>query len=103
MPELPEPLDVGTATLGVEYSRDRHEATRTVTVGDRAFVHSRPRVTKDGAKGDGFASWWAAFIRGARQRPSRDLEPLRFMDLFSSVGGLSVGAMEAISSVGLRP
>ena len=33
----------------------------------------------------------------------REKVPFRFIDLFSSVGGLSLGAVEAITSLGMRP
>lgn len=51
---------------------------------------------------DAFAAWWSAYIRGPRAQVHRNAPPVRFIDLFSSVGGLSLGALEAMASLGLR-
>jgi DNA (cytosine-5)-methyltransferase 1 len=52
--------------------------------------------------GDGYKAWWGSFIRGDRPKVDRSARPIRFIDLFSSVGGLSLGAMDAMTSLGLR-
>lgn len=87
--------------VGVGYQVAQREVARHVTVGDRTIMHARPRLgTASG--GDGFAEWWGSYIRGAKAPPDRTVKPLRFVDLFSSVGGLSLGAMEAASALGKR-
>lgn len=95
-------LDVDLANgLSVEYKQSEASVERVVSVAGRATTHVRPFVEPLPTP-DAFTAWWGSFIRGAKPRPNRELEPLRFIDLFSSVGGLSVGAMEAISSLGMR-
>lgn len=102
MTTAPDHLDVDLVHgLKVEYERTETEAVRTVTVGDRTVSHARPHPTHD-PYDDGFRTWWGGYIKGAKPKANRDLEPMRFIDLFSSVGGLSLGAMEAMSSLGLR-
>lgn len=73
---------------------------RVTAVGDREVVDARDPV--DDEASDPFASWWGAYMRGSKPPPDRDSQPLRFIDLFSSVGGLSLGASEAISALGMR-
>lgn len=87
--------------ISVTYRARQGEASRTVTVGGRVVTQVRPHGT-DGRLSDPFAQWWGGYIRGQRPAADRGAEPLRFVDLFSSVGGLSVGAMEAIGALGLR-
>lgn len=102
MTKNPDRLDVDlTHGLRVEFERTDAKVLRTVTVDDRTVVHTRALGEHDSSD-DGFRAWWGSYVRGAKPRVDRDLEPLRFIDLFSSVGGLSLGAMEAMSSLGLR-
>lgn len=90
------------SSLAVRYESDPIGVTRSVLFGDQAITGAVRRRVTDGS-GDEFADWWGSFIRGTRRDPDRLAPDFRFIDLFSSVGGLSVGAMEAISSVGRRP
>lgn len=102
MTASPDRLDVDlTRGLRVEFTRTQSEVMRTVTVGDRVIAHTRP-VMGANKSDDGFKAWWGSFIRDGKPKVDRDVQPLRFIDLFSSVGGLSVGAMEAMTSLGLR-
>ena len=100
------PLDALDLDLMAKFSLMFNSAgvvTRSVRIGDHTVEHTRSHPDAASATGDGFADWWNAFMRGPRQRPERDVDTLKFVDLFSSGGGgLSLGAMEAISSVGLR-
>lgn len=49
-----------------------------------------------------FKGHWGEFLRGDRPRVDRSLPPVRFVDLFSSVGGLSVGAIHGMAELGFR-
>lgn len=88
--------------VAVDYSEAGTDVIRSVVVGSREVTaaRERPRLPRGG---DSFADWWGSTILGPRQPGNRDATPLRFVDLFSSVGGLSLGAMDAITSVGSRP
>jgi len=98
-----------TRKMDLTYAVGQSDVSRTLNVGAATISHVRPhslagkRVSANGVTSDGFSAWWGAFIRGEKEKPERGKTPFRFIDLFSSVGGLSVGAMEAISSVGMRP
>lgn len=97
----PDRLDVDLGTdVGVSYETSNRVVARTVTVGSRVTTQERP--LPEASLGDSaFPAWWSAFIRGERVRASKSAEKVRFLDLFSSVGGLSVGAMEAMGALGL--
>lgn len=89
-------------TGGVEigYGVTGDVVQRTVAVGGQFATHERPLdLTQPG--GDPFSNWWGSFIRGPKQKTARRLPRLRYLDLFSSVGGLSVGAVEAMAAFGM--
>lgn len=88
--------------VAVDYAESGADVIRSVAVGSQEVISVRDRPSSAGG-GDGFADWWGSTILGPRQSGNRDATPLRFVDLFSSVGGLSLGAMDAIASVGSRP
>jgi DNA (cytosine-5)-methyltransferase 1 len=52
---------------------------------------------------DPFADWWKSSLTTEPMTLLAEAEPLRFMDLFSSVGGLTLGFSDAVRSVGRRP
>ena len=95
-----ETLQANTS-LSIEYVASVGEVARVVSVGDRSVTHVRPLGANRKPK-DAFAAWWRSFVRGSKPVPNRDSQPLRYVDLFSSVGGLSVGATEAIDALGMR-
>jgi DNA (cytosine-5)-methyltransferase 1 len=105
---LLDPSDLGTG-LTVVYAVEGDEVRHTVRVDGSAVTRTRS-VTTSGpgrksmhtARLDTFAAWWSSYIRGERPTQQRDAQPLRYIDLFSSVGGLSLGAMEAIAALGMR-
>ena len=61
------------------------------------------------AKGDPMAAWWRAYLDNGDKfgLPLSSTEvnskEIRYIDLFSSVGGLSLGFEEAVRSLGHRP
>jgi DNA (cytosine-5)-methyltransferase 1 len=95
----PHPQDIDG---GVLYGTSATSVTRVVNVSGRALRSERP-IAPSGRDANSFAEWWGSFIRGPIVSPDRSAPPLKFIDLFSSVGGLSIGAMDAIASVGRRP
>lgn len=98
----PAPADFPASqvpTLG--YDITQREVTRTVAVGDRATTQTRRRK-RPAVRGNGFAEWWGSYVRGPRSLPAPEATPIRIVDLFSSVGGLSLGAMEAAAALGMR-
>lgn len=107
--EAPLPDADLTNGLSIGYEVKAGEVARTVGLGGRIVTHARPRhraprrsAPSTLERKDAFAAWWGSYIRGEKAAPERDREPFRFMDLFSSVGGLSLGAIEAMSSLGMR-
>lgn len=83
------------------YSVSDEKVRLELGMGDATVEHIRRRAGSL-VDSDGFAEWWGSYIRGARPAPVRGLTQLRFIDLFSSVGGLSLGAMEAAAVLGMR-
>jgi DNA (cytosine-5)-methyltransferase 1 len=59
--------------------------------------HFRPHSV---GSGDPFQSWWHSFLVNERVSSSWGGDPIRILDLFSSVGGLTLGVSEAIQAMG---
>jgi DNA (cytosine-5)-methyltransferase 1 len=87
--------------MSIGYATERTMVTRTV-VGGNTTTSSRRIHKACNARGDSFAAWWGSYLRGEKQIAEPDLPRVRFLDLFSSVGGLTLGAVEAITSLGMR-
>jgi DNA (cytosine-5)-methyltransferase 1 len=85
----------------VGYKTGHGRVSRGITVGETEFADIRTLLAGDGDLNP-FASWWGSYLRGAKPQVNRDHQPLKFIDLFSSVGGLSLGASEAVSALGMR-
>lgn len=64
---------------------------------DSAFVLSEPYASDPEA-------WWAGFLRDSEafRIPKSSTAPVRILDLFSSVGGLALGAVTACSLLGRK-
>jgi DNA (cytosine-5)-methyltransferase 1 len=96
----PDQLELELANgVKLDYEVDADTVVRTATLRQRSAIESQRSLVQP-RETDAFAAWWSAFIRGERVQGVRGAERVRMVDLFSSVGGLSVGAMEAISAVG---
>ncbi len=87
--------------IRVQYTAGDGRASRESTIGETTFVDIRDATAGDSGR-DPFASWWGSYMKGPKPSVGRDNQPLRFLDLFSSVGGLSLGASEAIAALGMR-
>jgi len=74
--------------------------TRTVVIDDQAIL-SKVRLT-DPDKEDkaDLATWWRAYLKGARPKLSSKSSPLRTFDLFSGPGGLALGFRQAAEECG---
>ena len=87
--------------LELAFKKSAHGVTRCLSVGSRNFA-----VENAGHGADAtplWAQWWGGFVRGRVGVPSRSLSrALRTVDLFASAGGLSVGAREAATALGMR-
>ena len=91
---LPDP------DLAVSYGVRSRRATLSVQRSGHETIVSRPHVT---GSGDPFQSWWKSFLTRPRLSESRVTgAPVRILDLFSSVGGLTLGVTEAMRAIG-RP
>lgn len=86
------------------HSRKGSIVKETISIAGKDLVHSRRIHGKDKFEiADPFAAWWGSYLRSPREEPNLEHKPVRFLDLYSSVGGLSLGAMEAIRTMGMRP
>jgi DNA (cytosine-5)-methyltransferase 1 len=87
--------------LEFKYEAAEGLVSRGLKVGETEFADVRSLPSCD-PELDPFAAWWRAYAQGPKPLPNRNRQPLRFIDLFSSVGGLSLGASEAILGLGMR-
>lgn len=83
-----------------EFVRTAEGLERTVTLRQRSHTTALGPVPKSG---EAFAHWW----KGTLKEPKRPRQPsgtasLNVLDLFSSVGGLSLGFSEAAHALGFR-
>ncbi len=56
--------------------------------------------------GDGvepWMRWWRSYLRGSVAEVEESGTPVRMVDLFCGIGGLSLGAAEAVRAVGMTP
>ena len=97
-PSVPSEPD----SICVDYARVGNVATRAVTVGDQVVLGERSLLSTE-LQEEPFAGWWRSYISEQARSSGNAGQPIRFMDLFSSVGGLSLGAMDAITAIGRRP
>jgi hypothetical protein len=74
------------------------------TVIDRSFPSSKKAIS------DPMSGWWRTFLDNEDKYASplqsignRSDKEISYIDLFSSVGGLSLGLEEAVKSLGFRP
>ena len=90
--------------LSVEYRRVSSVLEREIQALSRKILQTRKRKGRNPLETkDAFAAWWGSYLRGDRDPIQVDAQPVRFVDLYSSVGGLSLGAVEAIQALGMRP
>ena len=90
---LPEP------DLGLSYAIRNRRVHLLLKLGDRQVASTRVHQV---GSGDPFLSWWRSFLTSKRVLESAELEPVRILDLFSSVGGLTLGVSEALRAMGRR-
>lgn len=92
------------ATLTVDYSFSGGGDPQ-ISLRSGATIHAALAVPPtDGAERDPFRAWWGSFLAGGRPQATPDRttdQPLRVLDLFSSVGGLSLGFVTAMRLFGL--
>lgn len=81
--------------------------TRNVQVGNHATVsHLNLTVPTKIARKDPFGAWWRSFLDDETNfGPTVEEMPTNcsYIDLFSSVGGLSLGFEQALKAVGVKP
>lgn len=102
MPSIQESLLTGDEQL-LSFSSAGAWVAATPSVGEGQASGTGLRLPAISAD-DPFASWWGSFLRGnsptrLHQKP---LRTLRFVDLFCSVGGLSLGFTLAAEALGYR-
>ena len=105
---LPATLDIDLVSeFSHSYAFKNKSVVKTVTV--HGVQHERAFPSKGLDKKDAFAAWWRAFLDNEDQylfptsEPELSHESITYIDLFSSVGGLSLGFEEAVRSLGLKP
>lgn len=88
----------------VAFTKRGATVEQNIAVSRRTLSHKRRAKGESALESDDdFAAWWGAYLRGPREELDLGASPVRFLDLYSSVGGLSLGAMEAIRTLGFRP
>jgi len=90
---LPEP------DFDVSYATRNRRAYLRLGLGDKEVVSTRTHHV--GSK-DPFLSWWRSFLTSRRIEDAAEMKPVRILDLFSSVGGLTLGVSEALRAMGRR-
>lgn len=87
--------------FAADYGIRNRRATIDVQVGEFHSTCARPHIP---GSSDPFLSWWKSFLTRSQSVPNgvnNDTRPLQILDLFSSVGGLTLGVGEALSSLGI--
>lgn len=96
-----------TPGFAEEFSIGSGEINRVVQVGNRSISSFLPlTVPVKLAKKDPFAAWWRSFLDDETNLGPTVEELERsctYIDLFSSVGGLSLGFEQALKAVGVKP
>lgn len=102
---LPATLDIDLISdFSHSYSFKSKSVVKTVTVHGVEYERAFPSKGLD--KKDAFAAWWRAFLDNEDQylfptsTPELSHDSITYIDLFSSVGGLSLGFEEAVRSLG---
>jgi DNA (cytosine-5)-methyltransferase 1 len=104
---IPDVLDLQLIPdFSHSYSFDGRNVVKTVSLRGRKLERAFP--SRGIEKSDAMASWWRAYLDNFDQyrlpESSGVLEgEIRYIDLFSSVGGLSLGFEESVRSIGKRP
>lgn len=97
-------VDSGTKavepSLGLRYLPFDRDVVRELRIGDQVYEERRP--VQRGTGLDPHLRWWGAYLRSAPVAVDRGARSIRFVDLFSSVGGLSLGFTEAARALGFR-
>lgn len=83
--------------FAVSYAVRNRRAELRVALEKSEGVLARPHIT--GAQ-DAFQSWWKSFLTRERLEVASDSPPLTILDLFSSVGGLTLGVSEGLRAMG---
>jgi len=101
-------LDLNIANgLSESYAVEKGIINRVVRVGNRPFTSHLPlSVSLKEARRDPFSAWWRSFLDDEISLgPAFDDrgETCTYIDLFSSVGGLSLGFEQALKAIGVKP
>jgi DNA (cytosine-5)-methyltransferase 1 len=86
------------------YRADREWIERELIVGDRSFVSRMSDISRLDDEAPAWSMWWRSYLRGARVKfDGHAIGNVSILDLFCGCGGLTLGAQEAVRTVGLRP
>lgn len=96
-------LPIFLPPLSVAYEQHRGTSVRR-NIRLSGTRHHESRIFVDGeTSGDAWDRWWKAFLGGTLpQYLGGKTQPLNVVDLFSSIGGLSLGVREASRALGYR-
>jgi len=97
----PELVDQGELFSGpqfdLSFSIRNRRVTAAIQLDDLVIFSGRPHAV---GSADGFQSWWRSFLVNKRDSYRGEGRPIRVLDLFSSVGGLTLGLDEALRVMG---
>jgi len=85
--------------FALAYSVHNRRVFSELSVGGSLVSSSRPHAV---GSSDAFQSWWRSFLRGRRSPQHPVAPPIRLLDLYSSVGGLTLGVSEAFAAMGFN-
>jgi len=76
---------------------------RLVKIADQHTVSRMRDISDLGSDIEPWKRWWRSYLRGGLVEVEGRGAPIRIVDLFSGIGGLSLGAAEAVKAAGMTP
>lgn len=104
---VPSTLDLDLISdFSHSYAIENGRVSKTIRVQGTEIVRSF--ICSDAKTSDPMSIWWRSYLDNSNQFrfPETNIqatEEVTYIDLFSSVGGLSLGFEEAVRSMGMRP
>lgn len=100
----PSTLDLESVERGLQFSVAPGVASVRVLVGERWGEFAQRRTPTTHAVHDGFDAWWSSYLehRHPEQVRRQSGPSINFVDLFSSVGGMSEGFQQAAVALGRK-
>jgi len=98
------PREAVDLALRAEYAFRSDDSRAELSLRSGSTPHVATALSDPAVVDDAYRAWWTGFLRGGPDvgaRPESPRNGLRVLDLFSSVGGLSLGFSQAAALFGL--